>query len=267
VPERPGGVSEQRGEPLHPPVDGDVIDLDPALGQQFLHIPIGQAVAQIPADRHRDHFRRNRNPANADRSTCGRVARGRRTCPASSGTPDRHHPGSTDATDPSGGFALVAAAHHRRCGVALSWRAFLPGTAARRGSRRVCSAQNSVPVLALRRSLSPDPDRHALLFEDLLQLVDERPAALLPDPAGALHVRQTGGAAGHDVGPLAACPRTRSLRRSISTASRASSRIKIHRHMPRSGRGGAGRCLGLRVVGYFGTALEGRNCDRLDRAY
>ena len=32
----------------------------------------------------------NRNPANADRSTCGRAARGRRTRPASSASPDRH---------------------------------------------------------------------------------------------------------------------------------------------------------------------------------
>ena len=28
-----GGVSEQRCEPLHPPVDGDVVDLDAALGE------------------------------------------------------------------------------------------------------------------------------------------------------------------------------------------------------------------------------------------
>jgi hypothetical protein len=35
-----GRVCEQGREPLHPPVDGDVIDLDPAFGQQFLDIAI-----------------------------------------------------------------------------------------------------------------------------------------------------------------------------------------------------------------------------------
>lgn len=40
------------------------------LGQRLLDVPIGQAVAEVPADRDRDHLRRNRNPANADRSTC-----------------------------------------------------------------------------------------------------------------------------------------------------------------------------------------------------
>ena len=37
---------------------GDVVDLDAALGQQFLHVPIREAVAQVPADRDRDHLRR-----------------------------------------------------------------------------------------------------------------------------------------------------------------------------------------------------------------
>jgi hypothetical protein len=41
VPTRPGGgVGEQRGEPLHPPVDGDVVDVDAALGQQLLDVSI-----------------------------------------------------------------------------------------------------------------------------------------------------------------------------------------------------------------------------------
>jgi hypothetical protein len=38
---RPGGVGQQRGEPLHPPVDGDVIDLNAALGEQFLDVAVG----------------------------------------------------------------------------------------------------------------------------------------------------------------------------------------------------------------------------------
>jgi hypothetical protein len=37
---RPSGVGQQRrGEALHPAVDGDVVDLDVALGTQLLDIP------------------------------------------------------------------------------------------------------------------------------------------------------------------------------------------------------------------------------------
>jgi hypothetical protein len=50
-------VGEQRGEPLHPLVHGHVIDIDATLGQQLLDIAIREAVAQVPADRHRDHLR------------------------------------------------------------------------------------------------------------------------------------------------------------------------------------------------------------------
>jgi hypothetical protein len=52
-----GGVGQQRSEPLHPPVDGDVVDLDAAFDQQFLDVPIGQVVAQVPPDRDHDHLR------------------------------------------------------------------------------------------------------------------------------------------------------------------------------------------------------------------
>jgi hypothetical protein len=38
----PGGVGQQRGESLHPQVHGDVVDLDFAFDQQFLHIAVGQ---------------------------------------------------------------------------------------------------------------------------------------------------------------------------------------------------------------------------------
>src|SRR6266536_3933466 len=48
----PGGVGQQRREPLHPAVDGDVVDLDAALGQQLLDVAVGQAEPQVPA--HRD---------------------------------------------------------------------------------------------------------------------------------------------------------------------------------------------------------------------
>jgi hypothetical protein len=34
----PGGVGQQRGEPLHPAEHGDVVNLDAALDQQFLYV-------------------------------------------------------------------------------------------------------------------------------------------------------------------------------------------------------------------------------------
>jgi hypothetical protein len=37
---RPGGVAEKRSETLHPPVHGDMVDLDPPLGEQLLDIAI-----------------------------------------------------------------------------------------------------------------------------------------------------------------------------------------------------------------------------------
>jgi len=36
VPREAGGLDQQRCEPLHPPVERHMIDLDAALGQQFL---------------------------------------------------------------------------------------------------------------------------------------------------------------------------------------------------------------------------------------
>jgi hypothetical protein len=58
----PGSVGQQRGEPLHPPVHGDVIGLDTAFGEQFLDVAVRQVVAQVPAHRHHDHLRRKPEP-------------------------------------------------------------------------------------------------------------------------------------------------------------------------------------------------------------
>jgi hypothetical protein len=54
----PRGVDDERGEALHPPVNGDVIDLHAALGEQFFDIAVRQAVPQVPAHRQQDHVRR-----------------------------------------------------------------------------------------------------------------------------------------------------------------------------------------------------------------
>jgi hypothetical protein len=65
-------------------------DLWAALGQQLLHIAVGQAIAQIPADRDRDHLRGEPKPGKRRPLAWGRTARGRRTRPASSARPDLH---------------------------------------------------------------------------------------------------------------------------------------------------------------------------------
>src|SRR5215207_1427474 len=54
MPAGPGGLGQQRHEPLHPPVDGDVIDLNPALGEEFFDVAVRQPEAQVPADREDD---------------------------------------------------------------------------------------------------------------------------------------------------------------------------------------------------------------------
>jgi hypothetical protein len=50
------GLGELRGEALDPPEDRDVVDLDPALGQQLLDVPVGEAEPQVPSDRQGDDF-------------------------------------------------------------------------------------------------------------------------------------------------------------------------------------------------------------------
>ena len=55
---RSSGVDQHRGEALHPSIDRHVIDLDTALGQELLHIAVGQPVSQVPTHRQQDHLRR-----------------------------------------------------------------------------------------------------------------------------------------------------------------------------------------------------------------
>ncbi len=56
------GLGELGSKPLDPPVHGHVIDLDPALGQELLDVPVGQAEPQVPPDRQRDDFGREAIP-------------------------------------------------------------------------------------------------------------------------------------------------------------------------------------------------------------
>jgi hypothetical protein len=82
MPAGPGGVGQQRREPQHPPVDGDVVDLDAPLDEQLLDISVGQAEAQVPADREHDHIRGEAEPGEGG-------ARGDRPAGAVSGSHGR----------------------------------------------------------------------------------------------------------------------------------------------------------------------------------
>jgi hypothetical protein len=67
VPARPGSIGQQRREPQHPPVDGDVVDLNAALSKQLLDVAVRPSEAQVPADRQHDHVGREAE-AGEDRS-------------------------------------------------------------------------------------------------------------------------------------------------------------------------------------------------------
>jgi hypothetical protein len=49
----PGGVDKERGEALHPPVLGHMIDLEPTIRQLF-DVAVGEPEPQIPAHREDD---------------------------------------------------------------------------------------------------------------------------------------------------------------------------------------------------------------------
>jgi hypothetical protein len=93
MPARPSRVDQQRGEPLHPPIDRDVINGDTAFSQQLLNVPVGQSKAQIPADSHHDHIRRKPKPGETGpwRWYSSKAVTHRPTLPA---------PPSVNATDP-----------------------------------------------------------------------------------------------------------------------------------------------------------------------
>jgi hypothetical protein len=58
VPTGPSSLGQQWREPLDPAVDRDVVDLDTTVGEKFLDVAVGQAEAQVPADRDDDHVGR-----------------------------------------------------------------------------------------------------------------------------------------------------------------------------------------------------------------
>ena len=56
------GLGELRGEALHPPVDGDVVDLGAAFRQEHLDVSVGKTEPQVPADRQGGHLGREAVP-------------------------------------------------------------------------------------------------------------------------------------------------------------------------------------------------------------
>jgi hypothetical protein len=50
MPAGPGGLGQQRREPLDPPVDRDVVDLDPALGELAAEQGLAEGVHPRAAD-------------------------------------------------------------------------------------------------------------------------------------------------------------------------------------------------------------------------
>jgi hypothetical protein len=55
---RPSGIRQDWREPLDPSEQGHMIDLDPALSEEFLQIPVGQPVAQVQTHGEQDELRR-----------------------------------------------------------------------------------------------------------------------------------------------------------------------------------------------------------------
>src|SRR6266540_3144944 len=62
VPTCPSRLGELGCEPVHPPVDAHVVDLDASFGQELLHVPVGEAEAQVPPDRQGDDVGREAIP-------------------------------------------------------------------------------------------------------------------------------------------------------------------------------------------------------------
>ena len=57
-----GRLGELRRKALNPPIHRDVIDLDAAFGEEFFDVPVGQAEAQVQADRQGDDLGREAVP-------------------------------------------------------------------------------------------------------------------------------------------------------------------------------------------------------------
>ncbi len=64
----PQSLVELRSKPLGPPPDRGMIDFNAPLGEQFLHIAIGQAEPQVPPDRAENDVRLEMPPLEDERT-------------------------------------------------------------------------------------------------------------------------------------------------------------------------------------------------------
>jgi hypothetical protein len=62
VPAGPSRLGELLSKSLDPPVHSDVVDLDPALGEELFHVPVGEAEPQVPPDGQGDDLGREPVP-------------------------------------------------------------------------------------------------------------------------------------------------------------------------------------------------------------
>jgi hypothetical protein len=92
VPTGPGPVGQQRREPLHPPIHGDVIDLDPSFDQESFDIAIPEPEPQVPAHREDDHLRREPKPRERRTRDCRKWTSMRSAHPATLALARDHHP-------------------------------------------------------------------------------------------------------------------------------------------------------------------------------
>jgi hypothetical protein len=83
--------------PLDPAVDGDVVNLDAAFGEQLFDVAVPQAEAQVPTDGQDDHVGGKLNPAKADRGT--EAERGRQVLMLAASLLERGHSECNSAED------------------------------------------------------------------------------------------------------------------------------------------------------------------------
>lgn len=63
VPAGSSRINQHWGEPVHPAINRDVIDLDAPFGQQLFDATVRQPIAQVPPHSHGDHLRREPKPS------------------------------------------------------------------------------------------------------------------------------------------------------------------------------------------------------------
>lgn len=103
MPAGAGRLDEQRGESAHPLIDGDVVDLDAALGEQRLDVPVRQPILRLSAHCQCYHPWWGAEPAEPEAPRRGEAAEAQQS---SSPTDDAHR-----RRNSAGACSLTSAAH------------------------------------------------------------------------------------------------------------------------------------------------------------